>query len=185
MIIKSLHIEAQQKIIDMKKSDIQLENKLGFKLAILNEHRSNNQTSAQETVMDKAKNRDELLQMLTFNPQAIMTSDQFITAVGDYDSEDTDANNVAVPELVSPANLTAAPKHGKIVLFWDSVNAATGYHVKRSTKTGGPYTKIANLGVVNSYTDINVETGIAYYYVVTSVNEYTESDHSNEACAAI
>jgi hypothetical protein len=45
-----------------------------------------------------------------------------------------------------------------------------GYYVYRSTVSGGPYTKVASsLTTGTSYSDSNVASGTAYYYVVTAV----------------
>ena len=59
---------------------------------------------------------------------------------------------------------------------------ATGYNVKRATAHGGPYLKVAS-PTTNTYSDSTVTNGIAYYYVVSSLNAAGESANSTEATA--
>ncbi len=70
--------------------------------------------------------------------------------------------------------------------------AATGFNVKRSTTTGGPYTPLASLAgaTTRTYMDIsgtgNILTpGMAYYYIVTALAGAAESLPSPEAQATI
>jgi cellulose 1,4-beta-cellobiosidase len=95
------------------------------------------------------------------------------------------SNQVAVtPCCVPPApfDLSATPGCGKVSLSWQSVSNSSGYHVKRATKTGGPYTTIATV-IGSTYTDTSVVNGTTYYYVVTAYNSCGESANSNEASA--
>ncbi|MCK4443474.1 MAG: carboxypeptidase regulatory-like domain-containing protein, partial [Thermoplasmata archaeon] len=59
--------------------------------------------------------------------------------------------------------------------------------VYRSLQSGGPYTKIGTLIILNElYKDGGLDSGFTGYYVVTAVNsEGTESAYSNEASAQI
>jgi fibronectin type 3 domain-containing protein len=62
----------------------------------------------------------------------------------------------------------------------------TGYHIYRSTTSGGPYSQI-NTGSVACclFTDTLVSSGATYYYVVRSFDGTEESANSNEARAVI
>lgn len=90
--------------------------------------------------------------------------------------------SAAVP--VAPASLAATPGAAKVVLSWPASVGAASYNVKRSMTTGGPYTNLAT-GVVASFADTNVITGLRYYYVVTAVNNVGESGISPEAAALV
>ena len=84
----------------------------------------------------------------------------------------------------APTGLTAGAGNGKAFLNWDASNSgATGYNVKRSTNSGGPYATIAS-PVSNSYTD-TVGSCASYYYVVSATNSLGESTNSSEAAARL
>jgi molybdopterin-binding protein len=80
-------------------------------------------------------------------------------------------------------DLTAAPQSLNVNLSWSAVANATGYNIKRSTTSGGPYTVLASSVTESTYRDINLANGSTYYYVVTAVNNSGESGISNEAAA--
>ena len=66
---------------------------------------------------------------------------------------------------------------------WDpSSSVVVGYHVHRSEKKGGPYTRLTSSPIKEtSYTDATAASGRTYYYVVTSIDAYgAESHFSNE-----
>lgn len=76
------------------------------------------------------------------------------------------------------------PRQYFLNLTWtDSVDPnAASVNVYRSTVSGGPYTKIANVAMgVQSYNDFAVVVGTLYFYVVTEVdNSNNESGFSTE-----
>lgn len=98
-----------------------------------------------------------------------------------FDSIDIDDTGYLV--IPTPSNLTAIAGDSQVSLSWDAVLGATGYNVKRSTASGGPYTTIAGGVTGTSYVDTDVKNGTTYYYVVTAVDAESESDNSNEASA--
>jgi len=68
-----------------------------------------------------------------------------------------------------------------------SLNIA-GYHIYRSTTSGGPYTLVnpQNLISGTTYTDTSVQAGATYFYVATSVDSSgNESVYSNETSGTI
>jgi thermitase len=83
----------------------------------------------------------------------------------------------------APTGLTATAGDAKVTLGWTASAGATGYNVKRSTTTGGPYTTIGTGVFTTSYTDTAVTNGTAYYYVVSATNANGESSNSNESGA--
>nr|3MPC_A Chain A, Fn3-like protein [Acetivibrio thermocellus ATCC 27405]3MPC_B Chain B, Fn3-like protein [Acetivibrio thermocellus ATCC 27405] len=66
-------------------------------------------------------------------------------------------------------------------LTWNAAPGANSYNVKRSTKSGGPYTTIATNITSTNYTDTGVATGTKYYYVVSAVSNGVETLNSAEA----
>jgi fibronectin type 3 domain-containing protein len=78
-----------------------------------------------------------------------------------------------------PGGIVVTPGNGEIVLTWKSASGATGYHVKRSTKSGGPYTQIATTSF-EGYTNVGLSNGTRYYYVISSVNSAGQSANSGQ-----
>ncbi len=83
----------------------------------------------------------------------------------------------------APTNLVATASDANVTLAWTAVAGATGYNVKRSTASGGPYTTVASGVTATSYVDTTVTNGTTYYYVVTATGANGESGNSNEASA--
>jgi fibronectin type 3 domain-containing protein len=82
----------------------------------------------------------------------------------------------------APTGLTAAPGNAQVLLTWATSASATGYNVKRSTTTGGPYTQIASLATA-SFTDTPLTNGTKYFYVVSASNSAGKSPNSAEVGA--
>src|SRR6267143_1987146 len=73
-------------------------------------------------------------------------------------------------------------------LSWTaSTSIVAGYNVYRGVQSGGPYTKLTSTPVVLTiHTDSTVQSGQAYFYVVTAVDlNNLETVHSNEVSAVI
>lgn len=79
-----------------------------------------------------------------------------------------------------PTSLAVENGYKSVKLTWEKSNAATTYHIKRSTTSGGPYTQIADRVTNTTYTDTNLINGTNYYYVISGVNTTGESADSNE-----
>jgi hypothetical protein len=83
----------------------------------------------------------------------------------------------------APSGLVATAANNQVNLTWNSVPGATGYNVKRSAVSGGPYTTIAGGVTGTNYTDSAVTNGGTYYYVVSAQTPSGESDNSFEVNA--
>lgn len=82
----------------------------------------------------------------------------------------------------APTGLAASAGDQQVALTWNASSGATGYHVKRGTVSGGPYTQVgAPTGTV--YGDTGLTDSTTYYYVVTAVNSAGESGNSNQVSA--
>ncbi|MEI6655190.1 MAG: YDG domain-containing protein, partial [Verrucomicrobiota bacterium] len=80
-----------------------------------------------------------------------------------------------------PTNLVAAPGNNTARLTWSASSGATGYNVKRSLTSGGPYATVGT-ATGTSYMDSAVTNGTAYYYVVSATSSGGgESPNSGEA----
>ena len=99
------------------------------------------------------------------------------------DSAPVSATPAALPPA-PPAALVPAEIGSQIRLLWSASPSATGYQVKRSTVSGGPYTTLATLGATTAYTDASVVPGLTYHYVVSATGPGGESADSAPATAA-
>jgi fibronectin type 3 domain-containing protein len=94
--------------------------------------------------------------------------------------EDTSSTSV---QVTAPTNLAAVGAVSKIQLNWNAVSGITSYNVKRAVTAEGPFTTTAaNIDRTN-YEDTTVNNGTTYYYVVTAVQNGTESGNSSVVSA--
>lgn len=84
----------------------------------------------------------------------------------------------------APAGLRAqAMSSSRIELSWPAVFGATGYHVKRSDASGGPYDVIApNVGAT-SFSDLGLAPSTTWYYVVSAIGAGGEGPNSGQSAA--
>lgn len=106
----------------------------------------------------------------------------FVTITNTNNGAYTETNRVLIdvtkflPPV--PANLTARVDTGsRVTLAWTGGPDATSYNVKRSTSASGPFSTIGTTTLL-SYSDTGLTSGVAYYYVVSSVNANGESANS-------
>ena len=72
------------------------------------------------------------------------------------------------------------------VQWVQSPSVVQGYNVYRGVHSGGPYTRInPDLDSDSFYTDKTVTAGVTYFYVVTAVDDKTESRYSTEVAASV
>ena len=81
----------------------------------------------------------------------------------------------------------SAPVQHSATLSWSAESGISGYNVYRGTVSGGPYSVINTALVAPAnYTDLTVDAGQTYFYVVTSVNSSgVESSFSGQVTATI
>jgi glycosidase len=83
----------------------------------------------------------------------------------------------------APSNLIATESESRVNLTWGAVADTARYHVFRSLFSDGGYELIGTADTV-AYTDINVQNGLRYYYVVRAENILgMVSGDSNQASA--
>ena len=82
----------------------------------------------------------------------------------------------------APTGLAAMVGSGTVTLSWSASAGATGYTVKRSAASGGPYAAIASPTTTN-YGDNGVTNGTTYFYVVSATNSAGSSVNSAELAA--
>ena len=85
----------------------------------------------------------------------------------------------------APTGLNATPGANLVSLSWTAASGSpTGYTVKRSTVSGGPYVTIGTTTAPTVNYNDSVLGGQTFYYVVSAVNGAGESTHSLEVSAA-
>jgi fibronectin type 3 domain-containing protein len=115
---------------------------------------------------------------------------KYFYVVSALDSAGESANSAEVSATPSapqtppptPIGLEATAGNAQVSLSWTASTGASGYNVKRSTTSGGPYTRIASPTNTN-YTDTDLTNGTKYFYVVSAVDSSGESANSAEASA--
>ena len=85
----------------------------------------------------------------------------------------------------APTSLTATMVSStEIDLSWNASSGATSYSLQRSTRQGGPYTKIASVsGATTTYDNTSLAPSTTYYYVVAAINAGGTGPNSSEASA--
>ncbi|TAE77444.1 MAG: hypothetical protein EAZ65_07490 [Verrucomicrobia bacterium] len=107
----------------------------------------------------------------------------FDRAVFSAEAAEIYAGDPPAPTL-SPRNLTAIADNSGVALHWQRADAGeTGYSVRRSLVSGGPYTALASGITATSYRDNNLSNGTTYYYVVAATSDFGSGPVSNEASA--
>ena len=118
-----------------------------------------------------------------------VTSDANLLSAGSYADTATFINTssgssqnfgMTLTSLGPPGNLAATPGNNTAKLTWSAAGGATGYNMKRSLTSGGPYATVGT-STGTSYMDSTVTNGTTYYYVVSATNGAMESDNSGEA----
>jgi fibronectin type 3 domain-containing protein len=102
-------------------------------------------------------------------------SAQLLTGAAAWGATPKPAASVPAP----PGGIVLTAGNEKIAITWKAANGATSYHVKRSTKSGGPYTQIATT-TFEGYTNVGLSNGTRYYYVISSVSSAGQSGNSGQ-----
>jgi fibronectin type 3 domain-containing protein len=89
----------------------------------------------------------------------------------------------ALPPPTTPIAVTATSVGTEIRLNWLLAGWVTGYNIKYSTNSGGPYTLVASNVTGGCYTNTGLTPGKIYYFVVSSINATAESANSAEVSA--
>jgi autotransporter-associated beta strand protein len=126
--------------------------------------------------------------VLTGAPQlsaggTITNNGTIINAAPGYTLPANLVNNGTIYNLPSaPIGLTVTPGNAEVALSWSAVSGASGYVVKQSVFSGGPYTTIAT-PAGTSHTATGLTNGTTYYFVVSATNPAGEGSVSSEVSA--
>jgi autotransporter-associated beta strand protein len=106
----------------------------------------------------------------------------YVVSASSNGGEGANSAEVSITPLAAPTGLSAIPGNGSVSLGWTATPGATGYAVKRSSTSGGPYTTVGT-PTSNSFTNSPATNDTQWFYVVTSTAPGAESLPSNEASA--
>lgn len=125
-----------------------------------------------------------------------ISDDEFVGNWGYHFSFDCDSTNysryylqqVTVTNLVplpatAPTGLKATPGAGMVALSWNPVPGATGYDLKRSATSIGPYEVVTPTLSATNFTDVGLVPGAPCHYVVSAVNSGGAGPDSAEIMA--
>ncbi|HEU5395654.1 MAG TPA: polysaccharide lyase family protein, partial [Verrucomicrobiae bacterium] len=91
--------------------------------------------------------------------------------------------DLELPTAAAPLSLAATGGDGKVVLNWPASPGASGYFLRRSTASAGPYLVVgANLPGL-AFTNSGLVNGTMYYYTITATNAFGESALSSPISA--
>jgi hypothetical protein len=93
------------------------------------------------------------------------------------------ATTPALALPAAPTVLTATSRSDQVILNWLLAGWATGYNIKCSATSGGPYTLVASNLTGGCYTNTGLKLGTTYYFVVSSINSAGESANSSQVSA--
>ena len=112
------------------------------------------------------------------------TSNYYISAAGWYiDNVRVEGLDIVSPDV--PVNLTAKASPTGVKLTWEPPidGDISHYNIFRSEVSGSDYEKIDE-SIINSYSDIYVEEGKTYYYIINAVDRSGNvSDYTVEVSA--
>jgi hypothetical protein len=116
----------------------------------------------------------------TFSPVAAGSLSGSVTVA-------SNATNSPAAISLSGVGTQQTVSHSVMLTWIASTSVVAGYNIYRSEVSGGPYTKLnANPVGADSYTDSNVQAGLTYYYVATSMTPSgVESADSAQVSATI
>lgn len=118
-----------------------------------------------------------------------------VRTLAQFDNQTVESGNSVATEVPprdvfpppTPANLIAVAGPERVDLTWDASAAADlrGYYLYRSRTAGSGYERVTKEPLsAQSYADTTVKSGVAYFYVVTAVDQSgNESAYSTEATA--
>jgi hypothetical protein len=109
----------------------------------------------------------------------------FVVSALNHSGESANSSQASATPTAFVTGLTATAVNSQVQLHWNAHAGVTGYNVKRSPVSGGPYTTIASNLVTTNYTDANVGTCQTYYYVVTMTVGGVESVPSPEVSVTV
>jgi hypothetical protein len=83
--------------------------------------------------------------------------------------------DLELPTPAAPSGLAAQPGDAQVGVSWTAAPGATGYYLRQSTRSGGPYQVIAANVSSLDFTQSGLNNGQLYFYTITATNSAGES----------
>lgn len=121
---------------------------------------------------------------LSSGQSAVLTVTFKPTVSGNATGSVTVSSNASYSPTITLSG--ASPNPHSVALTWGaSSSPVVGYYVYRGSAIGGPYAKL-NLVAATQFTDLSVQAGQTYTYVVTALDaNIAESSYSNPATTTV
>ncbi|WP_273322502.1 fibronectin type III domain-containing protein [Vallitalea guaymasensis] len=106
-----------------------------------------------------------------------------VSAVNTKGESENSTEVTALPDITkpnSPTGINVSTADKRVTLTWNKIVNADSYIVKKATTSGGPYTIVANNLTKTTYTELGLNNGTSYYYIIIAKNEKGESEPSSE-----
>jgi hypothetical protein len=101
------------------------------------------------------------------------------TVVGFVACGDDDPGGGGPSVPTAPTGLTAVEQSGSVLVTWTAVAGATSYELERTDPSApGTFTQVGGSLSAATFTDTDVDPGVAYGYRVTAINAVGESSPS-------
>ena len=116
-----------------------------------------------------------------FTISGLENNKTYYFAVSAYNmlGESGPSNEISVTPYSETVLNVAKAGSGAVQLSWNAVNDVANYNIKFGT-SGGNYSSVINAGKSTTYVVDGLTDGVAYYFVVTTITNGTESQNSNE-----
>lgn len=94
------------------------------------------------------------------------------------------AANLVETVPAPPTGVTGYGGNSRVLLSWNSSQAANSYNVARANSSGGPYTTVATGLTSLNYLDTGLTNNTNYFYVVTAADVWGDSANSAQVSVA-
>lgn len=136
------------------------------------------------TMLGKLEGQRFSLKTLGDAPTDFAVAKSYLATTGGTTAQNLLLDNIIVykPNTLPDAPVweSLTPYNSKVKLLWKAAKNAESYSIQRSTASGGPYTTIASEISVSQldYYDTTVTNETTYYYKISAVNGFGNSDSS-------
>ncbi len=137
--------------------------------------------------VDGAKNWTRLgtVKTTSYTDKAVVNRSNYRYAVKAYYGSSTSSyNNGKINKYIQAPKLTVTNALSGVQLKWTKIGGASSYYIYRKAGSAKSWTKIATV-TRNSYTDLNVKTGVKYTYTIKAYGSKALSGYYTKGWAIV